>query len=182
MRRLMRRWIAGFGSGLLIIFTFTACTFPSLAETAILECVADGGTSGGAVLTRGQEIKLPGMLLVSFRTWNVTRWNVESATLLVHIARGDAPITVELAAIPQPWGEIEPPRLDTAKLKFATQNATNEPENWLAIQVPGSMVEDVAANRAHGFVVRFKSGKDLTIHTRESVTYAPYLIVTGSRR
>jgi hypothetical protein len=158
------------------------CSLPAAAETAILECIADAGLSEGAVNTRAPEVKSPATLLVSFRTWNVTRWKVASATIMLHVLRGDALPPVELATVPQPWGEIEPPRLDPARLKFVPQKATDEPQGWIAIEVPGSMVEDVAASRAHGFVVRFKSGKDLTIHTRESVAFAPYLIVTGARR
>jgi hypothetical protein len=182
MRRLIRRWIAQIGSNILRAFLFAACSLPAPAETAILECTADAGALGGQVVTRGREVKAPALLLVSFRSWNVTRWNVESAKLFVHLARGDAPPAVEVAGIPQAWGEIEPPRLDIGKLHFVSQKATDEPERWLAIDVPASLVEDVAANRAHGFVLRFKSTKDLTIHTRESITYAPYLIVTGMPR
>ena len=165
-----------------IAFFLGACSLPAPAETAILECVADAGSSGGVVTTRGREIKMPGMLLISFRTWNVTGWKVENATLLLHVSRASGLPAVELAAIPQPWGEAEPPRLDAGKLKFVSQKATDEPESWLAIEVPGSMVEDMAASRAHGFAVRFKPGKDLTVHTRESVSFSPYLIVTGTRR
>jgi hypothetical protein len=180
MQRVLRRWIVPLGSGLPAIFLLLAYSAAMSAETAILECVADAAASGGAVAPRGREMKMPGMILASFRTWNVTRWSVENATLLFHIARGEAPTTVEIATIPQKWGEIEPPRLDAAKLTFLSQKASAEPENWMAIEVPGSMVEDMAASRAHGLVIRLK--KDLTVHSRESGTFSPYLIVMGTRR
>jgi hypothetical protein len=180
MQRVLRRWITPLGSGLLVIFLHFAYSAPASAETAILECVADAASSGGAIAARGREMKMPGLILASFRTWNVTRWSVDKATVLFHIARGESPTTVELATIPQAWGEIEPPKLDVAKLKFVSQRASAEPENWMAIEVPGSLVEDIAANRAHGLVIRFK--KDLTVHARESATFAPYLIVMGTRR
>jgi hypothetical protein len=127
-------------------------------------------------------MKLPGMILINFRTWNVTRWSVDNATVLLHVARGEAPATVDIASIPNPWGEIEPPAVDMTKLKFTPQKLSSEPENWLSIQVPGKLVEDIAANRAHGLVLRLKPAKELVVHSRESGTFSPYLIVTGGRR
>jgi hypothetical protein len=151
-------------------------------ETAILECVADASSSGKNFVARDREMRMPGIALFNFRTWNVTRWTVQNATLFVHVSRGDAPATVELAAIPQKWAEIELPRLEPAKLKFVSQKVQKEPENWLAIDVPGSMVEDVAANRSHGFVIRINMPKELVLHSRESLSFSPYLIVSGSSR
>jgi hypothetical protein len=139
-------------------------------------------TSGATVETKTRELKLPGTIFITFRTWNVTRWKVDSATLLLHVARGNAPATVEIARIPAAWGEIEPPRFNPAKLQFVSLKTSAEPENWLAMEVPGALVEDSAANRAHGFAIRFKTPRDLTIHARESGTFSPYLIVTGAPR
>ena len=147
----------------------------------MLECVADAVTSGGSIVTKTRELKLPGIIFISFRTWNVTRWKVDSATLILHIAHGKAPSTVEIAGIPAKWGEIEPPKIDIAKLKFVSLKASAEPENWLAIEVPGALVEDAAANRAHGFAIRFKPAGELVMHAKESGTFSPYLIVTGAR-
>ena len=167
----------------LAIACFSVITaIPAHAETAILECTGDAAFPGGASTARARELRMPGMALFTFRTWNVTRWSVDKATVFLHIGRGDAPATVEVAVIPEKWAEIELPRLDPAKLKFVSQKAQGQPENWLEIDIPGSMVEDVAANRAHGFVIRFKAAKELVLHSRESVAFSPYLIVTGTGR
>ena len=148
----------------------------------MLECVADAVTSGGSIDTKTREMKLPGIIFISFRTWNVTRWKVDNATLLLHIARGAAPATVEIAGIPDKWGEIETPKIDIAKLKFVPLKAAAEPENWLGMEVPGALVEDAAANRSYGFAIRFKPAGELVVHARESATFSPYLIVMGARR
>jgi hypothetical protein len=179
----MRRWIEPGGSDLLAISLLLACAHAATAETAILECVADAVTSGASVAAHGREMKLPGSIFVSFRTWNVTRWRVDNATILLHVARGEAPATVDIAVIAQPWGEIEPPRGDDpAKMKFTTLKVTPEPEGWVSLQVPGKLVEDIAANRAHGLALRFKPAKELVIHSRESGSFSPYLIVMGAQR
>lgn len=157
-------------------------TCSAKAETVILECVADGSSSGAGLAMKSQNIQIPGTMVVSFRTWNVTRWSVQSAAMFVHLAQGEAPAKVEVAGISQPWGEIEPPKLDAAQLRFITLDVHREPEGWLEIKVPGSLVEDMAANRAHGLVVRFKAAKDAVLHARESRSFAPYLIVTGTRK
>jgi hypothetical protein len=170
------------GSGLLAIFLFLVESHPARAETAVLECVADAVVSGGSVETKTRELKLPGIIFISFRTWNVTRWKVDSATLLLHLARGVAPAAVEIASIPQAWGEIEPPQFDAGKLKFVSVKASAEPENWLAMEVPAGLVEDTAANRAHGFAIRVKGVKDVAVHARESGTFSAYLLVTGASR
>src|SRR5688572_13682588 len=182
MQRVFRRCIEPWGSGVFAVFLLLADNRPARAETAVLECVADAVASGGTIATRTRELKLPGIILISFRTWNVTRWKVDGATLLLHVARGEAPRTVEIATIPEPWGEIEPPKFDAAKLKFVSVKASAEPENWLAMEVPGGLVEDTAANRAHGFAIRFKAAKEFVIHARESGTFSPYLLVMGAPR
>jgi hypothetical protein len=182
MQRVFRRWIGALGSGLLASFLLLTNNSPARGETAVLECVADAVTSAGSIATKTREMKLPGVIFISFRTWNVTRWKVDSATLLLHIASGAAPTTVEIASIPEKWGEIEPPKFDAAKLKFVSLKTSAEPENWLAMEVPGGLVEDSAANRAHGFAIRFKPTRELVVHARESGTFSPYLIVTGALR
>jgi hypothetical protein len=155
---------------------------PAAGETAILECTADASFPGASSSARAREIRMPGMALFSFRTWNVTRWNVEKATVFLHISSGAAPSMAEVAAIPEKWAEIELPRLEPAKLKFVSQKIQREPENWIALDIPGAMVEAAAANRAHGFVIRFKEPKELVLHSRESVSFSPYLIVSGAVR
>lgn len=151
------------------------------AETEIVKCVSDGWTSGSGFTMKGQELR-PGTVLVSFRTWNLTRWSVDHAVLVLHAARGESPGKAEIAPIPSAWGELEAPRFDMSKLKFVAADLQIEPQGWLAITVPKSLVEDMAANRAFGLAIRFRGGKEVVLHSREMSSFAPYLIVTGSRK
>jgi hypothetical protein len=164
-----------------------SCCFPAVffagllnAESAILECTADGLSAGAATDTRAREMKLPGIIFVNFRTWNITRWQIDSAQLFLHVARGDMPKQVEIAVIPNPWAEVEPPKIDAAKLKWVAHPAEAEPQNWLAVQVDTKLVEEIANSKGHGLAVRVK--ENVTIHARESTTFVPYLIVAGGRK
>lgn len=161
--------------------SFFAACFAGLlsAESAILECTADGMTAGGLSETRSRELKMPGIVFVNFRTWNITKWEIQNAQLFLHLARGTAPKEVEIAVIPQAWAEVEPPKLDPAKLKWAAHAVEPEPQNWLSIQVDPKLIGELANTRGHGLAIRVKD--PIVLHSRESTTFVPYLIVAGGR-
>lgn len=151
------------------------------AESLILDCVGDGYSSGAAVTTATRELRLPGMALFAFRTWNIAGWRVDGATMFLHVAKGEPPAKVEIATFPDSWREAEPPRLDPAKLKFALHDVSVEPQNWVTIQVQPALMQELAGGKAHGLVVRSK-GKEWVVHARESASFAPKLFVAGGRR
>ena len=148
-------------------------------ETAILECTADGAAGGGVAGMRAQEVRMPGTMYVSFRTWNVTRWMIDSATLFLHSGRGEAPRTVEIAVVPGIWSENDPPSADPARLKFTSHDVEREPQDWLSIVVDAKLIEELLSTKSHWLAVRVKNSAIL--HTRETRSYAPYLIVMGGR-
>ena len=149
------------------------------AETLILESVADGAASSGVQGMRAQEAKMPGTLFVGFRTWNLAKWRVDSATLFLHLASGETPRSIEIAVLPGVWSETDSRSTDPAKLKFVPHDVQREPQDWLAIAVDRKLIEELIATKANWLAIRVK---DATIlHTRETRSYTPYLIVMGGR-
>ena len=151
------------------------------AETTMLDAIADGNSSGAGVITTAQEMPMPGLALFAFRSWNIAGWQIDNATMFLHVAKGTAPSKIDVATIPTPWRESEPPHLDESKLKFVTHDVTVEPQNWITVQVQPALVEELAAAKAQGLVLRFR-GKGCVIHARESKSFIPRLFVSGGRR
>jgi hypothetical protein len=147
----------------------------------MLDAIADGHSSGSGVITTGKEMPMPGLALFAFPSWNITGWKVDYATLFVHVPKGDAPSKIEVATIPTPWRESEPPRLDDSKLEFVVHDITVEPQNWITINVQPALIEQIANAKAHGLVLRVR-GKQCVFHTRESKNFVPRLFISGARR
>ena len=122
---------------------------------------------------------MPGTMYVSFRTWNITRWKIDSGTLFLHFARGETPRTVEIAVVPGVWSETNPPSVDAAKLRFTAHEVEKEPQDWLAILLDAKTMEELIASKSHWLAVRVKG--NTVLHTRETRSFAPYLIVMGGR-
>jgi hypothetical protein len=177
-----RRRRIRFGSALFCGCLFIAGAFGPTrlkGETLILESVADGPAGSGVAGMRGQEARMPGTLYAGFRTWNLARWRVDTATLFVHLARGETPRTVEIAILPGIWSETDPPSTDPARLKFVSHDVQHEPEDWLAIAVDLKVIEELIATKSNWLAVRVKNAA--TLHTRETRKFIPYLIVMGGR-
>ncbi|HYI94011.1 MAG TPA: hypothetical protein VEX68_10745 [Bryobacteraceae bacterium] len=151
------------------------------AENVILDCVGDGFSGGGEFLTSTSELRMPGYGLFAFRSWNVAGWRIDNATLFLHVAKGTPPSTVEVALVPLPWRESEPPKLEVGKLKFIPHDVSLEPQSWATVQIEPALIEELASGKAHGLVLRFK-GKEFLLHSRESAQYAPKMYVLGGRR
>ena len=114
----------------------------------MLEAIADRHSSGSGVITAGQEMPLPGLALFAFRSWNIAGWKIDYATMFLHVTKGTAPSQIDVATLPTPWRESEPPRLEESKLKFVAHHVTVEPENWIAIQVQAPLVEELASTKS----------------------------------
>lgn len=149
------------------------------AESAILESVADASTPGGSASSKARELQAPGVLFFSFRTWTTFRWVVDSAELFLHVSKGAIPSGLEVAVIPNPWIETSPPEASGA-FKFVAHKATDEPQGWISIKVDTKLIEEITAGKGHGLALRLKSAT--SIHTRETLSYRPYLIITGGRQ
>ena len=99
-----------------------------------------------------------GATLLDFRFAAVEGWKIERATLLLHLAGGKMPRAVRVSAA------VEPARARRLAVR-------DYGEGWMEIVVPPELLQ---ARR--GVTVR-----GARIHARETVKYAPYLMVEGSR-
>ena len=147
----------------------------------MLECVADTSipsTDGHAV-----ELRLPQAILMNFRFAAIRDWAVTKATLLLHVAGGDALRNVGISTILAAWDETKPAAVDVRKLQFLNHRVENKPQGWISIEVTPALVELLAAGKGTGLAIRDpSSSKQHAIHSRESVQFMPYLVVEGKPR
>ena len=154
---------------------------PVFAETAMLECVADLSlptTDGHAA-----ELRLPETILLNFRFAAIHDWTVIKATLLLHVAGGDALRKIDISTVTVAWTENKPEAVNIRKLNFLSHPVEEKPGGWIAVEVAPSLVELLIAGKGTGLAIRDRaSSKKHSIHSRESVQFTPYLIVDGRPR
>lgn len=153
---------------------------PAFTETAVLECVADGFQSGIGFQLKTREMRTPSVVVLNFRTWDVFRWSVDKATLLIHVSKGDLSQKVGIAILPETWTEDAMPKIDAAKLKYILSEAEANPDGWLVVDVPPALAEQLTSSKASGLALKF-TGTGI-LHARESLNFAPYLVLVGGRR
>jgi hypothetical protein len=147
----------------------------------MLECVAD--TSVPSTDGHAAELRLPQAILLNFRFAAIRDWAVTKATLLLHVASGDAFRNVGISTILAPWNETKPAAVDVRKLQFLNHKVENKPDGWISIDIVPELVELLAAGKGTGLAIRdASSSKQHAIHSRESVQFMPYLIVEGRPR
>ncbi|MBC8165184.1 MAG: hypothetical protein H7Y20_04835 [Bryobacteraceae bacterium] len=149
------------------------------AETAILECTADASGPGKPASGKAPALQTPGVLFLSFRTWNIPKWRIASADLFLHILQGGPPPKVRIAILTEPWTEAASSAIATGSLIFTAHAVNFQPQEWISIKVNARLMDEIAAGRAHGLAIRFSGPKPLVIHARESGGFAPYMIVSG---
>jgi hypothetical protein len=179
MQQWIRRIPGSFRSIIVAVTTVSIFVGSASAETAMLDCLADAALAGKA--QAATELRVADGILIDFQWQTVTSWRVTKATLLVHLAKGSAPIILDVALAPDTWVEARTPSISEKRLKFLAQKVETHPDGWIALDVPPSMVELAAEGKAHGFVVRDRvRAKERWLHTRRSGQYAPHLLVEGS--
>lgn len=122
------------------------------AERALLECTAN---APGEVVSLARRA----VTRLEFRTALVEGWSVSRATLLLHLAGGEAPREVDVAVA---GGGFR---------RSATRQAAG---GWIEIELDRALLKDVAKP----LLVRARPG--LRFHTRQTIQFSPYLIVEGS--
>jgi hypothetical protein len=152
------------------------------AETAILECTSDNWADlrGRLEASRDRAQELPvdrhGRLLLTFRFAVIQGWRVEKAVLLLHVADGRVPRTFRIAAAP-PW-----PGEETSLPPISPGEAVRtheEQQGWIKLELPQSLIRVAVHSRSDGLAISLASGA-IRVHTRESISYAPYLLVEGA--
>jgi hypothetical protein len=154
---------------------------PARAETAMLECVSD--TSIPSTDGHALELRLPQLILMNFRFAVIRNWAVSKATLLLHVAGGGIPGHLEIATIGSEWDERSPVKLDLKNLQFLGHKVETKPDGWISIEVSPSLIELISNGHGRGLAVRDRSSsREHVLHSRESIQFAPYLIVEGRPR
>jgi hypothetical protein len=165
-----------------------AAISPLAAETAKLECTADAwvvpASKGSARLNGlGRDLTLNGykrVLLLNFRTTHIVGWKLQDASLMLHLRSGKPPFRLDAGIQSESWSEgaaslrFAPPR---QLLSFITAAL---PEGWFEVKLAPQFVESLAAGRGCGLVVaEHGASAERVFDSRETVQFAPYLVVDG---
>jgi hypothetical protein len=147
----------------------------AVAESAVLECTADTWMARGDRATHGRNRVLTlapdGAILLQFRTPAIEGWRISKATLLLHLAGGRRPSRIRVAPPAAAWSEIE--ARWARPVGGADRPVRTYQDEWIAIDLqPGDV-------QAHGLSIRSRAR--LRFDARESVGFAPYLLIEGSR-
>ncbi len=166
------------------------------APRTLLECIADTRVAPGLAAPAGRDLQLQagnGRILLRFRAAAVEGWRIRRATLLVHGARLRG-VRAQVRVVRRPWLETEatwahpaegevwdpagaqalhcPPKTISCFYVFAAGEAA-----WSRLELPGWYAETLARDDAYGLALRFPRG---AMDSRETVAYAPYLLVEGA--
>ena len=149
---------------------------PVLAESAFLECVADGAVFRDRLKGKEAVIEVDSRhyAVFDFRRSLIEGWSVEQATLLLRVREGVLTGNVQVATRRGPWSEREA-TWTPERLAWRDCPVEPQPDRWIAVRIPGELIRD------SGLVLRSRKGK-VVIDARESIYYQPRLLVEGRRR
>jgi hypothetical protein len=164
MRQYVRcaKWLVRSGN-LWILLTFAAVTHNAavgLAATAYAECVDDAVVGAPTTLATPPAVRLSTGVTFVFRVEPVRNWQLLKVTMLLHVAGGPVPAAVDV-------GPAKP---------AATQD---KGEGWFAVELPLGVARKLVSEAGSRLTVRARESS-ATIHTRESHTYSPYLVIDGA--
>jgi hypothetical protein len=149
------------------------------AEKAVLECTADTWVARDDPTPHGhdRDLRLPrrGGVLLDFRTAAIEGWRITKATLLLHLRQDAAPRRVSIAAMPATWSESQAIWKMLPHLRGRVHEVRHYGEGWVSIELAPQEVN------GHGIYLTTAGEAWLRFDARESVSYAPYLLIEGSR-
>ena len=145
---------------------------PLTASTVRLTCIADITEAFDAKVN---ELGLRPAALLNFRLDPVRNWRIDKVTLMVHLARGEAPQQLDVAVVRDRWSEKKP--ASRHRYAFLIHSVNPEPDGWLSVPLRQPVVDDLLGGKVWGLAL---SGPLAThLSSRESITFAPYLLVEG---
>lgn len=165
-----------------------AAISPLTAETARLECTADAwvalASHGSAKLNGlGRDLTLNGykrVLLLNFRTTNIAGWKLQDACLMLHLRSGKPPFRLDVGIQLESWTESETMLHFATPKRLLSFSATALPEGWFEVKLAPQFAESLAAGRGFGLVVAERGASlERVFDSRETVQFAPYLVVDG---
>ncbi len=151
------------------------------AETAILDCTADGWVERGRLTGTSPLVELDyagKTVLMAFRASLIAGWKVTKATLILRVASETTPQRLRVGVVGRVWKETD----ETASVPSAgTELAVPAPEQgWLRFEVDPRVVQAIADGKSHGLLLsRATPAGDYRFHAREGVQFAPILVVDG---
>jgi len=158
-----------------IVLAALAACLTARAERAVLECIADTWVAGGDRTAHGREHTLilskNGAAALLFRVAAVEGWQLKNVVLLLHLSGGTAPERIRVGPLKASWSESSATWNTISRAKARWRRVRTFDENWIAIDLdPGEAL-------GHGIIL---SGGEARFHSRETVGFAPYLLVEGS--
>jgi hypothetical protein len=180
----------------------------AFAQSAVLECTADSWVaSREARASHGHDTELhvqgnKTLTLLNFRFTAVPGWKIRKATLIIHQQDLSTPSQIGVAVVPIDWSESEVtyeeasagkkwtgPKANLSDLLFKAPNArtafapvAEKQMGWVSVDIPPDLVNEIMGGRGFGLALFQKSLRAaITFDARESVRYAPYLLVEGNR-
>jgi hypothetical protein len=121
-------------------------------------------------------------ILLGFRTTGIAGWQIQSASLMLHVRSGRPPAKVEMAIRIDEWSESATTVRFSPPKQAVPFNVVEGKDGWIEIRVAPQFVEAIVDGRARGLVLAGRGAKqDCTISSRESNGLAPHLIVEGAR-
>lgn len=168
------------GFRICIVLAALSLCAPARAEKAVLECIADTWSMPNDRTPHGRErtLELPrrGVALLRFRTAVTEGWTLTKVTLLMHVAGGPAPAKLSVTVLPMQWTERDLIWMDIPRLRGARIHTVRPyMEGFVAIDLEPDEVG------THGILLSEVAPAGVKFESRESVGFAPYLLVEGTR-
>jgi hypothetical protein len=158
-----------FGAGVLWLLLAGS---PLTASTVRLTCTADITEESDAKVS---ELGLRPAALLNFRFDPVRKWRIDKVTLMVHLARGEAPQQLDVAIVHDKWSEKKP--ASRHRYAFLIHTVNTEADGWLSVPLRQPIVDDLLGGKVWGLALSGPPTAHLS--SRESITFAPYLLVEG---
>ena len=159
-----------------------AAVVPLWAEVATVETIADavahGQTLNGSADTLS--ISAPGdAVFLRFRTALIERWGIQKAVVAFHLPEGTMPpAELLVAAVRAPWTESS-----TAVPEFAPGKLVaiqRMKDGWCTFALTQEINLALATGAAQSIAITAPAGSRLSIHSRRTQQYMPYLLVRGN--
>jgi hypothetical protein len=142
------------------------------ASTIRLPCIAD---ITEAPDVRADELALRPTALLNFRFDPVRNWRIDKANLMLHLAGGEPPDELDVAVVRDKWSEKKP--ASRHRYAFLVHPVHPETDGWLSVPLRQAIIDDLLSGKAWGLAI--SGGSSTRLHARESITFAPYLLIEG---
>lgn len=151
-------------------------------EIATVETTADAAFAGGKLEATKDVLTVSGpndAVLIRFRTSLIKRWSIQKAVIALHVAENSpAPSEVIVGVTFGQWTESSstPPQLTSGD----TEPVRTLKDGWISFELPAKVATQLAFGHISSVSVSVPEGQRLSVHSRRTVQFMPYLLVRGS--